>query len=322
VTNDQPERLWPEEWQRGPRFAGAYSFMRLPLSRDLSKADVVIVGLPYDGGVNRRPGARYGPRAIRAASEHVRAHPFPEQPLWGPLQTLRVIDYGDLDISSPYIDYALGRIEELMSPVYAAGVVPIALGGDHTTSLPLLRAAAKTHGPLSLLHFDAHPDFWKPDDPARPYHHGTPFYHAAQEGLIRVGESIQVGIRGSVSAAIVDEVRAAGMHLFTADEFAELGVRGMLAEIYRVVKPPIYLSLDIDCADPAFAPGTGTPEVAGLSSRELMALVRGLRGLPIVGFDVVEVSPPFDASEITAILAANLVLEFLELIAAQRADPA
>jgi agmatinase len=319
-VTDEPARLWPEEWQNGPRFAGAYSFMRLPLSRDLARADVTVVGLPFDGGVNRRPGARYGPRAIRQASEHVRAHPLPGQPLWGPLQTLRVIDYGDLDVSSPYIDYAIARIEELMTPIYAAGVIPIALGGDHTTSLPLLRAAAKTHGPLSLVHFDAHPDFWKPDDPARPYHHGTPFRLAADEGLIRVGESVQVGIRGSVSAAIVDEVRAAGMHLLTADEFYDLGVRGTLAEIHRIVRPPVYVSLDIDCADPAYAPGTGTPEVAGLTSRELIALVRGLRGLPVVGYDIVEVSPPFDSSEITALLAANLVLEFLELIATQRAE--
>lgn len=316
MTEHEPERLWPEEWQRGPRFAGAYSFMRTPLTRDLARADVVIVGVPFDGGVNRRPGARYGPRAIRDASEHVRAHPMAGEPLWGPLQTLRVIDYGDLDVSSPYIDYAVGRIEELLEPVFAAGVTPIILGGDHTISLPILRAMAKSHGPASLVHFDAHPDFWRPNDPARPYHHGTPFRLAADEGLIRLRESIQVGIRGTVSAQIVDDVRAAGMNLLTADEFYDLGVRGALEQIHRVVQAPVYVSLDIDCADPAFAPGTGTPEVAGLTSREIIALVRGLRGLPIVGFDLVEVSPPFDQSDITALLAANLVYEFLELIAA------
>ncbi|MHB8575708.1 MAG: arginase family protein, partial [Dehalococcoidia bacterium] len=219
---------------------------------------------------------------------------------------------------SPYIEYALDRMQELLEPVFAAGVVPIILGGDHTISLPVLRAMAKTHGPASLVHFDAHPDFWKPNE-ERPYHHGTPFRIAADEGLIRVTESIQVGIRGTVSGAIVQEVRDAGMHLLLADEFYELGVRGTLEQIHAVVRPPVYVSLDIDCADPAYAPGTGTPEIAGLTSRELVQLVRGLRGLPIVGYDVVEVSPPFDSAEITALLAANLVYEFLELIAANRA---
>lgn len=308
-------RLFPEEWQRGPRFSGAYSFMRLPLTRDLSYADVAVVGVPFDGGVNHRPGARFGPRAIRNATAQVRPHPMRGEALWGPLEQLRVVDYGDLDVSSPYIEYAIEQIEALLTPVVAAAVIPIFLGGDHTISLPILRAMAKRHGPVSLVHFDAHPDFWKPNE-ARPYHHGTPFRIAADEGLIRVHESIQVGIRGTISGAIVAEVREAGMHLLLADEFYDLGVRGTLAEIHRVVRPPVYVSLDIDCADPAYAPGTGTPEIAGLTSRELVQLVRGLHGLSIVGVDIVEVSPPFDSAEITALLAANLVFEFLELIAA------
>jgi agmatinase len=319
APEDDPNRLYPEEWQRGPRFSGAYSFMRVPLSRDLSKADVVIVGAPFDSGVNHRPGARFGPRGIRNATAQVRPHPMRGDPLWGPLQTLRVVDYGDLDVSSPYIEYAVRRIEELMTPVFEAGVIPIVLGGDHTISLPVLRALAKQHGPASLVHFDAHPDFWKPNE-ERPYHHGTPFRIAADEGLIRVYDSVQIGIRGTISGQIVQEVREAGMHMITADEFADLGVLGTLDEITRVAKPPVYVSLDIDCADPAYAPGTGTPEIAGLTSRELVRLVRGLRGLDIVGFDVVEVAPPFDSAEITALLAANLVYEFLELIAAQRAQ--
>ena len=311
------ERLFPEEWQRGPRFSGAYSFMRVPLTRDLSLADVAIVGVPFDGGVNHRPGARFGPRAIRNATAQVRPHPMRDEPLWGPLTRLRVVDYGDLDVSSPYIEYAIDKIQSLLEPVIEAGVVPIILGGDHTISLPILRALAKKHGPVSLVHFDAHPDFWKPNE-ERPYHHGTPFRIAADEGLIRVHESIQVGIRGTISAMVVQEVRDAGMHMLLADEFYELGVRGTLDQICEVVRPPVYVSLDIDCADPAYAPGTGTPEVAGLTSRELVHLVRGLRDLPIIGFDVVEVSPPFDSAEITALLAANLVYEFLEVIAAQR----
>jgi agmatinase len=315
----EPERLFPDEWQRGPRYSGAYSFMRVPLTRDLSRADVAIVGVPFDGGVNHRPGARFGPRAIRNATAQVRPHPMAGDPLWGPFERLRVVDYGDLDVSTPYIEYSLDKMQELLEPVFAAGVVPIILGGDHTISLPVLRAMAKTHGAASLVHFDAHPDFWKPNE-ERPYHHGTPFRIAADEGLIRVTESIQVGIRGTISNMVVQEVREAGMHLITADEFFELGVRGTLEQLLTVVRPPIYVSLDIDCADPAYAPGTGTPEVAGLNSRELVQLVRGLRGLPIVGFDVVEVAPPFDSAEITALLAANLVYEFLELIAAGCGD--
>jgi agmatinase len=316
-TESDGDRLYPQEWQRGPRFSGAYSFMRVPLTRDLSKADVAIVGAPFDSGVTHRPGARFGPRAIRNATAQVRPHPMQGEPLWGPLQTLRVIDYGDLDVASPYIEYAVQQIEELITPVFEAGVVPIVLGGDHTISLPVLRAMAKQHGSASLVHFDAHPDFWQPNE-QRPYHHGTPFRIAANEGLIRVHDSIQIGIRGTISGAIIEEVRAAGMHMITADEFIELGVRGTLAEVLRVVKPPVYVSLDIDCCDPAYAPGTGTPEVAGLTSREIVQLVRGLRGLEICGFDMVEVAPPFDSAEITALLAANLVYEFLELIAAGR----
>lgn len=312
------DRLFPEEWQRGPRFGGAYSFMRVPLTRELSHADVAIVGVPFDGGARQRPGARFGPRAIRNGTAQVRPHPMRGEPLWGPFERLRVVDYGDLDVSSTYIDHAVDRIEELLTPVYASGVVPILLGGDHTISLPSLRALNHVYGPVSLVHFDAHPDFWKPDDPSRPFHHGTPFRIAADEGLLRVSESVQVGIRGTVSGAIVDEVRAAGMHMITADEFFELGVRATLEQIHTLVRPPVYVSLDIDCVDPAYAPGTGTPEVAGLSSREIVHLVRGLGGLDIAGFDVVEVSPPFDTADITALLAANLVYEYLELIAAQR----
>lgn len=310
------DRLFPESWQDAPRFQGAYSFMRLPLSRDLSKADVAIVGAPFDLGVMHRPGARFGPRAIRIASAQVRAYPMTAEDLWGPFKQLRVIDYGDVNIVAAYIEENITRIQETLAPVFAAGVTPIVLGGDHTITLPVLRAAAAVHGPLSLLHFDAHPDYWQPPE-GRPFHHGTVYRVAEQEGLIRLDRSVQVGIRGTISMAIVEECRAAGFQLLTADEFAAQGVEATLAQIRERVEGPIYVSLDIDSADPAFAPGTGTPEVAGLTSRELVHLVRGLRGLPIVGFDVVEVAPPYDSAEITALLAANLVYEFLEIAAAR-----
>jgi agmatinase len=315
---NENERLFPADWQNAPRFQGAYSFMRLPISRDLSKADVAIVGAPFDLGVMHRPGARFGPRGIRIASAQVRAYPMTEKDLWGPFQRLRVIDYGDVDIVAAYIEENLNRIRDLLAPVFAAGVTPIVLGGDHTITLPVLRACAPVHGPVSLVHFDAHPDYWPPPE-GRPYHHGTVYRIAEQEGLIHLDHSVQVGIRGTISMAIVEECRAAGFHLITADEFAAQGIDATLDQIRERVRGPVYVSLDIDSADPAFAPGTGTPEVAGLTSRELMHLVRGLRGLPVVGFDVVEVAPPYDSAEITALLAANLVYEFLEIRAARPA---
>lgn len=313
MTND---RLFPADWQNAPRFQGMLSFMRVPISRDLSKADVAIIGAPFDLGVFHRPGARFGPRAIRIASAQVRQYPMTADELWGPFATLRVVDHGDIDIVVSYIEENLNRIRDALLPIFQAGITPIVLGGDHTITLPVLRAAAAVHGQLSLLHFDAHPDFWNPPE-GRPYHHGSVYRIASQEGLIDLNASVQVGIRGTISMAIVDECRAAGFHLVTADEFAAQGVEATLAQIRERVRGPLYVSLDIDSADPAFAPGTGTPEVAGLTSRELMALVRGLRGLPVIGFDIVEVSPPYDSAEITALLAANLAYEFLEIRAAR-----
>jgi agmatinase len=167
---------------------------------------------------------------------------------------------------------------------------------------------------MSLVHFDAHPDYW-PGPPGRPYHHGTVFRRAEEEGLIDVSKSVQIGLRGSISANLIEECRAAGFHVLTTPEFAAQGVEVTLRDIHRIVQAPVYVSLDIDCVDPAFAPGTGTPEVAGLTSREIMDLVRGLRGLQIVGFDVVEVAPAYDSAEITALLAANVAYEFLLALA-------
>lgn len=312
-------RLFPADWQNGPRFQGSYSFMRVPLSRDLAAADAAIVGAGFDLGVNHRPGARFGPRGIRQGSAQLKPYPMEEKDLWGPFKELRVVDYGDTDVVSAYIEENLTRIRDTVAPIFDAGVTPIVLGGDHTISLPVLRACAAKHGPVALLHFDAHPDYWPAPAPDRPYHHGTVFRIAHEEGLIDLDRSVQVGIRGTYSMSIADECRAAGFHLLTADEFAAQGVERTLEQIRDRCKGPVYVSLDIDCADPAFAPGTGTPEVAGLTSRELMALVRGLRGLPIAGFDLVEVSPPYDSAEITSLLAATLVYEFLEICAARPA---
>ena len=311
------DRLLPAEWQHGPRYGGAYTFARCPASRDLSRADVAIVGVPMDMAVLYRSGARFGPRGIRDASGQLRPHHWDPAQLEPPFGTLRVIDYGDIEVFPGYIEQSIEHVQRELAPIVEAGVFPVVLGGDHSTTLPVLRACSARHGKMSLVHFDAHPDFW-PGPPERPYHHGTVFRRAAEEGLIDPATSVQIGIRGSISANLIGEARAAGFHLLTADEFAAKGVRATLEEIHRTVKPPVYVSLDIDSVDPAFAPGTGTPEVAGLTSREIMDLVRGLRGLSLAAFDVVEVAPAYDSSEITALLAANLVYEVLLLLAEGR----
>lgn len=310
------DRLFPEEWQSGPRYGGAFTFARCPATRDLSLADVAIVSVPMDMAVMYRSGARFGPRAIRDGSGGLRPHGLTADELEEPFASLRIIDYGDLQVFPGYIEDSFAKIQEDISPIVEAGVFPVVLGGDHSTTLPVLRAVAAKHGTLSLLHFDAHPDYWPLPD--NRMHHGTVFRTAVEEGLIDPAASLQVGIRGSISAGIIAEARAAGFDLITADEFAHRGVRATVEDIQRRATLPVYVSLDIDSVDPAYAPGTGTPEVAGLTSREIVELVRGLRGLPLVGFDLVEVAPAYDSGEITALLAAHLVYEFLLVLAESR----
>jgi len=278
------------------------------------------MGVPMDMAVLYRSGARFGPRAIRDASGQLRPHHWESDKLEPPFDTLRVIDYGDLDVFPGYIEQTVAYLQTQLAAIFDAGVFPVILGGDHSTTLPVLRACAAKHGRLSLVHFDAHPDFWPSSDPKRPVHHGTVFRIAVEEGLIDPGSSVQVGIRGSVSAGILQEVRTAGFNLITCDEFARQGVDATLRRIREAVSYPVYLSLDIDSVDPAFAPGTGTPEVAGMTSREIVELVRGLRGMNLVAFDIVEVAPAYDAAEITALLAANLVYEFLLVLAIKRSS--
>ena len=314
MSERPPDRLYPADWQDSPRYSGAYTFMRCPTTRDLSLADVAIIGVPVDTDVMYRPGARFGPRAIRDASGQLRPHALDAARLEPPFDRLRVVDWGDAEGYPGYIDQTLARAQTEIARIVDSDTFPIVLGGDHSTTLAAVRACAAKHGTLSLVHFDAHPDFWK-GAPERPYHHGTVFRVAVEEGLIDPAASVQVGIRGSISAGIIAEARAAGFHLITADEFARQGVRATLEAIHRLASLPVYVSLDIDSVDPGFAPGTGTPEVAGLTSREILDLVRGLRGLPLVGFDVVEVAPAYDCAEITALLAATLVYEFLLVLA-------
>ncbi len=313
---DKP-RLMPADWQHGSLFSSPYTFMQVPVTRDLSKADVAIIGMPLDLGTIIRSGARYGPRGIRNASSHLQSHAWKVEDLEEPFRSLRVVDYGDVEMPYGYIEEAVRRIETTVSTVLDAGSFPLCLGGDHSISLPILRALYKKYGKISLIHFDAHPDFWEPPE-GMPYNHGTMFRMASDEGIMDPRTSVQVGIRGGPSLEILDEVREAGITVITGEQFWQLGVEHTIATIKEAATShPVHVSFDIDSVDPAFAPGTGTPEVAGLTSREAVALVRGLRGIGAVGFDIVEVAPPYDPSEITSLLAANLVYEFLLTLVAQ-----
>jgi len=298
-------------------FMGIPSFMRLPVTRDLKDVDVAVLGVPYDSAVSHRSGTRFGPRKIREMSLL----------LWGhnstldvtPLEKLKVVDYGDVSVIPTSIEHTMKAITESALGIIETGTTLITLGGDHSIDLPLLRAHAKKHGPLSLVHVDAHIDTWEAEFDAVPYSHGTPFRYALQEGLIRKGEYVQVGIRGPVSNANdYQDAADLGARTITIHEVMEKGIPVVLKEIHERMTGPVYVTVDIDAADPAFAPGTGTPEVGGLTSYQLLQLIRGLRGLNLVGFDLVEVSPPYDHGDITAVLASNIVFEYLSLLALQK----
>ncbi|WP_437723504.1 agmatinase [Sorangium sp. So ce861] len=299
-------------------FAGITSFMRRPVTRDLAGVDVAVVGIPFDGGTSYRSGARFGPRRIREASAM----------LWGgynsalavkPLDVLKVVDYGDVNVIPPSIAETMVNIEAEVGAILSAGAAVLALGGDHSVTLPLLRAHARKPGPLGVVHFDAHPDTWNREFNEQPYSHGTPFRRAIEEGILDPSRYVQVGLRGPTSGAGDWQwARDRGARAITMEDVAELGLPAVLRTMREVLRGPVYVSLDIDAADPAFAPGTGTPEVGGFSSRELLQLVRGLRGVDLVGCDLVEVCPPYDHGDITAILAANLAFELLSLLAVAR----
>lgn len=301
-----------QDWELGP-FGGIATFAGLPHRPDPAGADVAVVGVPYDSATTFRSGARFGPRAVRAASQALR--PYNSALDVQPFEQLEVVDAGDVPVVPAYVEETQERITAVVGRLLAAVEVVVALGGDHSVSLPLLRAQRLERGPVALVHLDAHPDTWS-DEFGMRYGHGTPFWHAAREGLVDTDASIQIGMRGPTDAP--DDLRRSrdlGYHMVTGEEFWELGVAGTLARVREVVRGPVYLSIDIDVADPAYAPGTGTPEVGGLTSRQLITLVRGLAGLDLVGMDLVEVAPPFDHGEITSLLAANLVYEFLSLLA-------
>lgn len=297
-----------------PPFAGIATFGRQPHSRDLADVDVAIVGVPYDGATSYRSGTRFGPRAIREQSLLLWGYNNAQQ--LDPFAQLRIVDYGDVDVIPVDVLATHSAVERTVGSIISAGCRTITLGGDHSIALPLLRAHHRKYGPLAVIHFDAHPDTWDEEFPGRKVSHGTPFRRAIDEGLIDTNAYLQIGIRGPTpSAQDYEDSRKLGARLITIDEAVAMGPAAVVAEIHqRVGTRPCYLTFDIDAVDPAFAPGTGTPEVGGFSSREVLQMVRGLRGLRLVGADLVEVSPPFDAQGITAILAANLAFEFLTLM--------
>ena len=296
-------------------YQGICTFGRRPHTRELSGVDVAILGVPYDSSTSYRSGARFGPRAIREQSLLLWGYNNAQQV--APFEVLNVVDYGDVDVVPVDIVATHRAIEQTASTILQSGSRLITLGGDHSISLPLLRAHHKRHGPLAVIHFDAHPDTWDEEYPTFKYSHGTPFRRAIEEGLIDAAAYLQIGIRGPTAGPQdYADARQLGARLITFDEAAELGVRNLLAEVLqRVGKRSLYLTLDIDAVDPAFAPGTGTPEVGGFTSHQMLQLLRGLTDLKLIGADLVEVAPPFDSQQITSILAANLVFEFLSWMA-------
>jgi agmatinase len=296
-----------------PRFGGPATFARLPAIDAFEHVDVAIVGVPFDGGVSYRPGARFGPAHVRASSRLLR--PFHQELEVAPFATQQVADAGDLAINPFDLPTAITQIEDGLRTLRARATRIVVIGGDHTLALPELRTLAEVHGPIAVLHLDAHLDTWDTYFGA-PYTHGTPFRRASEEGLIDRTASCHVGIRGPLySATDLEDDAALGFMVIRADAY-EHGVAPVVERIRRRLGDrPVLVSVDIDVLDPAHAPGTGTPEAGGLTSRELLATLRGLVGLDIVGADIVEVSPAYDHAEITGIAAANVVYDLLGLMA-------
>jgi agmatinase len=289
-----------------PTFATRPSF--LGIERANADATICVAGIPFDLGTSNRPGARFGPAAIRQASRMLVDGDHPAS--WAEIEKLDLADIGDFRIAHGDIEGTLARIEEQASPLRHL----VALGGDHTITLALLRALARRTGPLGLIHFDGHVDTW-PESFGLAFGHGSPFYHAIGEGLIEPRRTIQVGIRSPVHRDIFDWTVGKGVTIVTAEEVHETGPHTVASRIRDVIGSGLaYLSFDVDALDPAFAPGTGTPEVGGLATWQARAILRRLAGLGFVGMDVVEVSPPYDVAEITALAAATMAWDYLALL--------
>lgn len=294
---------------------GQTPFFRLPGSLDVANAHVAIVGVPHDGGTTYQPGARLAPYHIRRVSALIQNH-HPEHDI-DVFTRLRCIDAGNI-VFPPFDREAMrGAIEAEIRQLVSAEVTPLVVGGDHSVTLPVLRALAKRIGPVAVVHVDAHLDLSGPETWGDEFHHGTPLRHAVQEGLIEKGQLYQLGIRGPRGTSSDDALaRAQGHTIMSADHIGTHGTKRITNELReRIGRRPVYITFDIDAVDPAFAPGTGTPVPGGLTAREALGLVRGLAGLDVRGGDVVEVCPPLDHADITSHLAAHLLWEMLALIA-------
>ena len=297
-----------------PRFAGHATFMRLPVVDDPRDVDIALVGVPWDGGTTNRPGPRHGPRQVRDMSSLIRsAHGVTKVQ---PYELCRIADLGDAPVNPIDLDRSLESIHTFFATIIRAGAIPLSVGGDHLCSLPILRAVG-ARGPVGLIHFDAHSDTVDTYFGELKYTHGTPFRRAIEERIVDPKRVVQLGIRGTTySPEERDWPLGQGVRMIAIEEFEDIGIEATIAETRRVVgHGPTYVTFDIDSMDPAFAPGTGTPEFGGFTSREVNRLLRGLRGLNLVGADVVEVSPPFDPSGATALAAANVMFELLCLLA-------
>ena len=314
-----PAGYGPPDASAAPRYTGVRTFARCPLVDSLDGVDVAAVGIPFDTATSFRPGARFGPEAIRSASTLLRP--------WNPVLEVdvfarrSVIDYGDLDVTPGNAARSADQIAAGLEPVLAAGAVPIVLGGDHSVALGELRAhAVAAGGPVAVVLLDAHADTWDHYYGER-YFHGTPFRRAVEEGLLRPERSVMAGMRGPLySASDLAEAREMGFELIGGDELRKLAPADYARRVReRVGEAPAFFSFDIDVIDPAFAPGTGTPEIAGLFPHEALALIRALAGMEFRGFDVVEISPPYDTrAQTTAVLGASIAYEFLALAALAR----
>jgi len=300
-----------------PRYMGVPTFMRTPHAQTFENVDIALVGVPYDGGVTNRPGARHGPREIRNMSSLMRSIHHVSKV--NPYALCRVADVGDTPFSSVYDpEKTMDEITDFYAELHAAGVIPLTAGGDHSISFPILRAIAADE-PVGLVHIDAHTDTWDAFQGSK-FHHGAPFRRAVEAGVIDPERTIQIGIRGAQN---VDEgweySRSSGMRVVFMEEFTQLGVDAVIEEARRVVGDGrVYLSFDVDGLDPVYTPGTGTPEIGGLTTIEGQALIRGMRGLNLIGGDVVEVAPPYDQTGNTALVGATLMYEILCILAEVR----
>jgi agmatinase len=294
------------------RSSGIATFMRLPHITQPEELDVALLGIPFDGGTTYRPGPRFGPRHVRQQSVLIR--PWNPVLKLNPFEKFRVADFGDFSVNPLSIEDTFDRVEKQMEPLLKVGTRCLSVGGDHSLSLPLLRSIAKKHGPVALIQFDAHNDLWDEYFGCK-YSHGTPFRRAIEEGLLLKGSFLQVGLRGQLySEHDFDFARKHKVISITAEEYHSGGISLFRRNLRSFHGKPVYITLDIDCVDPAYAPGTGTPQVGGFTSSQIIELVRALRGLNLVGCDLVEVSPPYDTGEITSLLAANLLYELLCLL--------